>query len=236
LQLVHAEYMKQPSVLLFAFVKGRFVQLTPRKTPKQFRSKDTVEAIRIATIQVLLAVGQEQLTTTLVSQRAGVSVGTLYQYYPNKQSLLAEVVRSHLERVLSEVEAAVQPLGSPSDEQLATVLTGAYLDAKFTDPDTSRALYRVADDLQVKEVVLNATVRLHALIASALRSVSTMDEAVLATRAFAIGALLSGVTRAMFESDDWPADLDSLREELRLMVLAYLGCRENAAERANAPA
>ena len=48
----------------------------------------TVEAISEATIQVLLAVGLDRLTTTRVAERAGVSVGTLYQYYPNKQALL----------------------------------------------------------------------------------------------------------------------------------------------------
>src|SRR5579862_5736285 len=60
----------------------------PRKTPIQARSAVTVEAISEATIQVLLSHGTERLTTTRIAERAGVSVGTLYQYYPNKQSLL----------------------------------------------------------------------------------------------------------------------------------------------------
>jgi len=64
------------------------VSLEPRKTPLQARSAVTVEAIYEATIQVLLTNGIEQLTTTRIAARAGVSVGTLYQYYPNKQSLL----------------------------------------------------------------------------------------------------------------------------------------------------
>ena len=55
----------------------------PRKTPVQARSAASVAAILDATIQVLLRVGKEQLTTTLVAARAGVSVGTLYQYFPN---------------------------------------------------------------------------------------------------------------------------------------------------------
>ena len=57
----------------------------PRKTPIQARSTVTVEAISEATIQVLLTHGADRLTTTRVAERAGVSVGTLYQYYPNKQ-------------------------------------------------------------------------------------------------------------------------------------------------------
>ena len=66
--------------------------LDPRKTPVQARSAVTVDAILSATIQVLLAEGQERLTTTRVAYRAGVSVGTLYQYFPNKQDLLRAVL------------------------------------------------------------------------------------------------------------------------------------------------
>ena len=67
----------------------------PRKTPVQQRSTVTVEAISEATIPVLLAVGLDRLTTTRVAERAGVSVGTLYQYYPNKQELLLAVLKVH---------------------------------------------------------------------------------------------------------------------------------------------
>ncbi|HEX3471637.1 MAG TPA: helix-turn-helix domain-containing protein, partial [Silvibacterium sp.] len=56
--------------------------LQPRKSPVQARSTASVSAILEATIQVLLDVGKERLTTTRVAYRAGVSVGTLYQYFP----------------------------------------------------------------------------------------------------------------------------------------------------------
>jgi AcrR family transcriptional regulator len=72
------------------------VAFEPRKTPLQARSTVTVEAISEATIQVLLSHGAGRLTTTRVAQRAGVSVGTLYQHYPNKQSLLFAVLENHL--------------------------------------------------------------------------------------------------------------------------------------------
>src|SRR5215468_8747419 len=72
--------------------------LEPRKAPVQARSVVTVEAISEATIQVLLSHGTDRLTTTRVAERAGVSVGTLYQYYPNKQSLLFTVLEDHLDR------------------------------------------------------------------------------------------------------------------------------------------
>src|SRR5690242_13363089 len=82
------------------------VALEPRKTPIQARSTVTVEAISEATIQVLLTQGAERLTTTQVAERAGVSVGTLYQYYPNKRSLLFAVLEYHLNKVAERIEAA----------------------------------------------------------------------------------------------------------------------------------
>lgn len=76
----------------------------PRKLPVQARSAASVDAILKATIQVLLRVGKEKLTTTRVATRAGVSVGTLYQYFPNKSALLRAVMRLHIEEILAEVD------------------------------------------------------------------------------------------------------------------------------------
>ena len=75
--------------------KQVLLEFEPRKTPQQTRSVITVQAINDATIQVLLKAGQERLTTVRVAERAGVSVGTLYQYFPNKQSLLFAVREQH---------------------------------------------------------------------------------------------------------------------------------------------
>src|SRR5581483_3002 len=93
----------------------------PRKTPVQTRAAATVEAISEANIQVLLEHGANRLTTTRVAERAGVSVGTLYQYYPNKQSLLYAVLESHLDRVSSAVElASEQARHKPLAEMIRT--------------------------------------------------------------------------------------------------------------------
>jgi AcrR family transcriptional regulator len=78
--------------------------LEPRKTPVQARSAASVEAILEATVQVLLSVGKERLTTTRVASRAGVSVGTLYQYFPNKSALLKAALKRHLDEVTEEIE------------------------------------------------------------------------------------------------------------------------------------
>src|SRR3990172_4782804 len=67
----------------------------PRKQPKQARSQTTVEAILEATARILAAEGRARLSTNRVAEVAGVSVGSLYQYFPNKDALLAELRRRY---------------------------------------------------------------------------------------------------------------------------------------------
>jgi len=61
-----------------------------------------------ATIQVLLKDGKMKLTTTRIAERAGVSVGTLYQYFPNKSSLIQALLKKHLDGVALAMETACE--------------------------------------------------------------------------------------------------------------------------------
>jgi AcrR family transcriptional regulator len=124
--------------------------LEPRKRPRQARSTATVEALLEAPIQVLDAEGAPRLTTTRVAERAGVSVGTMYQYFPHKQSLLYAVLQRHLERVAAAVEHACRELQGSSLAAMASGLVNAYLDAKTGDVETSRALYMVSGEMDAE--------------------------------------------------------------------------------------
>ncbi len=67
----------------------------PRKQPKQERSQATVEAILTATAHILTEDGYDRLTTNRVADRAGVSIGSLYQYFPNKEALIFALAEHH---------------------------------------------------------------------------------------------------------------------------------------------
>src|SRR5712671_4627168 len=118
--------------------------LEPRKTPIQTRSAVTVDTISEATIQVLLSVGPDQLTTTRVAERAGVSVGTLYQYFPNKHSLLFSVLKRHLDHVADAVERACRQSHGERVSTMVDSVVQAFVDAKMEHADVSMALYAVA--------------------------------------------------------------------------------------------
>ena len=85
-------------------------QLKPRKIPVQERSRITVEAIYQAATQVFSKEGYEGTTTDLIAERAGISVGTLYQYFPGKDAILSGLFEQHIhgiriaaENILDEV-------------------------------------------------------------------------------------------------------------------------------------
>ncbi len=69
----------------------------PRKIPHQLRSQSTVNALLEATAHILVHQGYVGVTTNRVAEKAGVSIGSLYQYFPNKQALLVALRRRHAE-------------------------------------------------------------------------------------------------------------------------------------------
>jgi AcrR family transcriptional regulator len=83
------------------------VDVKPRKLPRQARAKATVDAIVEATTQVLLEDGYDRLTTARAAERAGVSVGSLYQYFPNKAALVSAVIDRCCEDFLADFESAL---------------------------------------------------------------------------------------------------------------------------------
>ena len=89
----------------------------PRKLPRQQRSRVLVERILDATARILAGNGYAKLTTNTVATDAGVSIGSLYQYYPNKEALVAAVVERHGQRVYRAIvdAAGLAPQNSLDD-------------------------------------------------------------------------------------------------------------------------
>jgi AcrR family transcriptional regulator len=171
----------------FAFADGA---ASPRKRPVQDRSEATVTAILDATIRVLS--DGADATTTRIAEVAGVSVGTLYQYFGNRDALINAVLADHLEVAIAAVERAVaDSAGLPLPEAGERVVR-AFLAAKASNAHVSRALHRVLADIDDRPAVAAATKRAQAAIASLVG-----DDA----RAGILCNALEGVVRAAIEED-----------------------------------
>jgi AcrR family transcriptional regulator len=76
----------------------------PRKTATQERSRATVDALIEATARILVREGFERASTNRIAEVAGVSVGSLYQYFPTKEALVAAVIERHQQETLQTVQ------------------------------------------------------------------------------------------------------------------------------------
>jgi AcrR family transcriptional regulator len=196
--------------------------LNPRKTPRQARSALTVEAVFEATIQVLLTEGMARLTTTRVAERAGVSVGTMYQYFPHKQALLFAVLQKHLSALADTLEStAIRHQGETIDAMTAGLVT-AYVNAKTANVEASLALYRVASELDTAAFLAGISKRNEVATIAMLASASDGAFEDLPGVAFTLLTAMAGVTRATFERGATGPMLRTLRVQLLLMARSYL--------------
>jgi AcrR family transcriptional regulator len=173
---------------------------SPRKVPLQARAQATVVAILEATLQVLGTDGAG-LTTTRVAEAAGVSVGTLYQYFPNREALLHALLAEHLEVATRAVEDAVgdgrEPLAVAIERAVRAVLA-----VKAERAPISELLNRVfaVGGLDDRPLVQAATRRIERAVARILARGDEPDAAT-ATRAGILCAALDGVVRAAIAED-----------------------------------
>ncbi len=196
--------------------------LAPRKRPRQRRSEVTVDAVFQASIQVLLADGLQSLTTTRVAERAGVSVGTLYQYFPNKHAPLYAVLEQHLTRVSLAVGAAALSVhGQPLASMVAAVVE-AFVRAKTAHVDEARALYAVASELDTAELVKDVAQRGRDVLAALLETAPGVRFEAPALTAFMLVGAMVGATRAMLEEGASAEMLAALPGQLTSMCLGYL--------------
>lgn len=198
------------------------VHLLPRKRPRQARATATLDAILEATIQVLLAEGLHRLTTTRVAERAGVSVGTMYQYFPNKQSLLYALNERYLDTVAEKVEKACRDAHGATTSRMVEALIDTYWQAKTERSDVTRALYRSAVELDNEALIEAFAKRVDAATAAMLTSASDASYPDLTLINTTLLTVIFGTVRNAFERN-LPTRLEAgIRDQLASMCRSYL--------------
>lgn len=194
---------------------------TPRKQPKQERSQVTVEAILSATAHILTENGYNRLTTNRVAERAGVSIGSLYQYFPNKEALIFALAEHHANEM---VQLAKQHLEGLSDRTIPEVLRQiikAALAAHAVNPKLHRVLHEQIPHSEVMKRLDQAKVEnlLRSFLAQRSDQLrpKNLELAVFMVER-TIRALIHG---AMFDHPEL-LKTGELERELTLMLSAYL--------------
>jgi AcrR family transcriptional regulator len=113
---------------------------SPRKRASQARSRATVDALIEATARILVRDGFDHASTNRIAQEAGVSVGSLYQYYPGKEALVAAVIERHNADLMRVVRDALAEVEAQPLEPATRRLVAAAVEAHRVDPKLHRVL------------------------------------------------------------------------------------------------
>ncbi|AKU97788.1 Transcriptional regulator, TetR family [Labilithrix luteola] len=111
-----------------------------RREPKQRRARETVEAVLDAVVRILKRGGIEKVTTNRIAEVAGVSVGSVYQYFPDKRAIFGALHDRHVGEISQIVESTLVTHANSSFEDLVRALVEALVSAHGTDPELHELL------------------------------------------------------------------------------------------------
>jgi AcrR family transcriptional regulator len=196
--------------------------VSSRKQPQQARSAELVAAILDAALQVLAKEGAQRFTTARVAEKAGVSVGSLYQYFPNKAAILFRLQSDEWRQTTDLLRGILEDGERPPAERLRC-LVHAFLRSECDEAAIRVALNDAAplyrDAPQAQEARASGEHAVKPFMQEALPAASE------ATRALAgelITTTLSTVGKRFSETPRTPAEIDTYADGLADMLCAYL--------------
>jgi AcrR family transcriptional regulator len=200
----------------------RSPSVSSRKRPQQARSTELVAVILEAAVQVLAKEGAQRFTTARVAEKAGVSVGSLYQYFPNKAAILFRLQSDEWRQTTELLRGILEDVQRPPLERLRT-LVHAFIRSECDEAavrvalDDAAPLYRDAPEAHEARASGERTVQLFMQEA--------LPEASRATRVLAgelITTTLSAVGKQFSESPRTPAEIETYANAMADMFCAYL--------------
>ena len=205
-------------------------QISSRKRPKQARSTDLVAAILEAAAQVLAKEGAPRFTTARVAERAGVSVGSIYQYFPNKAAILFRLQSDEWRRTSELLRDILEDVPRPPLNRLRD-LVQAFIRSECDEAamrvalNDAAPLYRDAPEAREARASGDRTMQIFMRVALPKASESTR-----ALAADLIAITLSKVGKHFSESPRSPAEIETYAGALADMFCAYLESLADASD------
>ena len=197
-----------------------------RRRPKQRRARETVEAILDAVTRILKREGSEAITTNRIAEVAGVSIGSLYQYFPDKRAIFITLHRRHIEQIDRLVERTLVEHATGSLEDLMRALVDAMIDAHSGGPEFYQLLmvevpHRVerSEDFAVR---LHGAFRLAIAAKGRARTENELDKT-----AFVVANMMDGLCHGAVLRRPAKVSLREARDEIVRALLAYLRSPED---------
>lgn len=195
--------------------------LTPRKAPRQARARATHDAILQAATQILSAQGLKGFNTNAVAARAGTSIGSLYQYFPNKDALMLALIHRQKIAMFNSVSVAMAGITKPALETSVRIMVRAVMEHIRDDTLLAAAIDHEEARLPITNVIDGYMQQGSAMLMHLFESCSSELEGLDYCRA---ARTLPVIIRAVI--DEWsngnPAHLDVAEDEAVCALLGYL--------------
>lgn len=190
-------------------------RISSRKQPQQARSSELVASILEAAVQVLASEGAQRFTTARVAERAGVSIGSLYQYFPNKAAILFRLQSDEWRRTTRLLGEILEDTTRPPLERLRRLVLA------FVRSECEEAAIRVAlsDADEAREVKAERARVFQAFLREALPEVAEAERSLAGDL---LTTTLGAVGKQFSEQPRSEAEIERYAEALADMLCAYL--------------
>jgi AcrR family transcriptional regulator len=198
-------------------------RMVPRKRAKQDRAKATVEAIMTAAAHILVRQGYNAASTNRIAEKAGVSIGSLYQYFPGKDAIVAALLERHVRQMLDTLEDGLARSTSGSLRERTRAMVRTMLDAHAVEPE----LHRVFMEEMPRFGHLRQVVEMERQFEEVARRGMEQDRAVLRPRnlelaAFVIVQAVEALTHAAVLHRPDVLRSEAFLDEVTELIVRYL--------------
>jgi AcrR family transcriptional regulator len=193
-----------------------------RRKPTQGRAQVTVDAMLDAAIKLLKRGGASSITTNRIAETAGVSIGSVYQYFPDKRAIFIALHERHIRQVDEVMQRRLAESAEATLEELIAALIDGIIEAHTTDPELSDLLH--AEVPHRADGTRDFSIRLHGAFRTALAAHAKEfgGRNDLDMRAFFVSNMVDALGHAIVLRRPPGSSLSRARAELVRSILAYL--------------